>query len=220
MSLRSIFRGIWFFIERPKLAIFITGVLSVIPAAIFIFISVRYVLGNLSPVDLNSADCDFASITDYSRVSGNAYTAWGYFAIKSDGEYLYYYLIPQFDDPADPKYFDKMLVVLIEPESRSFWNNATSATKKWYTHTAPKPTTPIKVDGYAHDMSPLVKGNAIEYLKECGFSYEAAEEVLVPYTVAYDTSSAYTSFSFGGGFALVSIVCFAIWIRKGMNFRD
>ena len=65
-----------------------------------------------------------------------------------------------------------------------------------------------------------VKGNAIEYLKECGFSYEAAEEVLVPYTVAYDTSSAYTSFSFGGGFALVSIVCFAIWIRKGMNFRD
>ena len=221
MSSRTLFRGIMFAIRRPRLALFITGVVLVIPAAIFIYMGVRYVIGDLNRVDLNSPDCDLASIENYNRVSGNTYKAWGSFYIPaSDGSKIYYYIVPQFDDDSDPQYIEKVLVVKVEPEYCTIWNTVSDHTKQWFSHLAQKPITPIQIDGYAHEMSGIQYSYAMDYLQNIGFSYSNAEKVLVPYFVADNSSALYTTFTAGGVFALISIICFGIWFALGANFRD
>ena len=69
-------------------------------------------------------------------------------------------------------------------------------------------------------VSSIPEAYAMDYLQNIGFSYSNAEKVLVPYFVADNSSALYTTFTAGGVFALISLICFGIWFALGANFRD
>ncbi len=113
------------------------------------------------------------------------------------------------------------MIVKVEPEDKALLDTAKSNTMKWYTRTATKPVSPLRVDGYAHKTTGTIMNSAAECLMKNGFTQEQAWQVLVPYLVSSSNNSAkYTSFSIGGVFALISIVCMGAWVKKGANFRD
>ena len=216
--MRGIIRLIYMFIRRPKEALFVTGIFLVFPAVILIYFGVRYAIGSTVPVDLNNRNCDFAQVTDYTHVSGYVYDSWGYFTIPENKDRVFY-VIPKFNDDTNPEYIEQALVIVVEKEDAKAWNSVTTATKLWFTRTSPKTGSPIKVDKYARSMGENVKSGAIGYLQSCGFSYEGADKVLVPYILSDDSSAMYKSFGFGIMSALLSLICFGIWIAKGANFR-
>lgn len=91
---------------------------------------------------------------------------------------------------------------------------------KWYTKSSDKPVLPVYVDGYAFEMSSDLRETAVKKLTESGFSRSAADKVLVPYVLTYNTNAMYSVFTIGGAFLLASIFCFAMWIKMGMNFKE
>lgn len=218
INMRGIIRLIYMFIRRPKEALFVTGIILVFPAVILIYFGVRYAMGSVAPVDLNNRNCDFTQVTDYTHVSGYVYDAWGHFTIPENNSTCFY-IIPKFNDDTNPEYIEKVLVIAVENEDSKAWNSVTNDTKRWFTRSSPKTGTPIKVDKYARSMGENVKNGALGYLQECGFSYEGADKVLVPYLLFDDSSAMYKSFGFGILSALLSLICFGIWIAKGANFR-
>ena len=216
--MRGIFRLIYLIIRRPKEALFIGGIFFIFPAVILIYFGVRYAMGSAVPVDLNKRDRDFTQVSDYTHVSGYVYDCWGYYTIP-ENKTRNFYVIPKFNDDANPEYIEQVLVIVVDKEDAKSWNAVTSATKTWFTRSSPKTGSPIKIDRYARSMSVVVKNGAIGYLEQCGFSYEGAEKVLVPYILSEDSSAMYKTFSFGILSALLSLICFGVWIAKGANFR-
>ena len=216
--MRGIFRLIYMIIRRPKEALFVGGIFFIFPAVIFIYFGVRYAMGSIAPVDLNNRNSDFTQVTNYTHVSGYVYDCWGYFTIP-ENQSMNFYVIPKFDDETNPKYIEQVLVIPVEREDAKAWNSVTTATKTWFTRSSPKTGSPVKIDKYARSMSEIIKSGAIGYLEECGFSYEGAEKVLIPYILSDESSSLYKSFSVGIVSALLSLICFGVWIAKGANFR-
>ena len=216
--MRGIFRLIYLIIRRPKEALFVGGIFFIFPAVILIYFGVRYAMGSAVPVDLNKRDRDFTQVSDYTHVSGYVYDCWGYYTIPENTT-RNFYVIPKFNDDANPEYIEQVLVIVVDKEDAKSWNAVTSATKTWFTRSSPKTGSPIKIDRYARSMSDVVKNGAIGYLEQSGFSYEGAEKVLVPYILSEDSSAMYKTFSFGILSALLSLICFGVWIAKGANFR-
>lgn len=216
-GLRTAFRIVYLITCRPKLALFLGGITSLLLGSLGLFFGVRYVIGDFSKVDLNYPTADFNAIGDYTRVTGNTTSAWGCFY---DNNNVCYYVIPKFDDNIKPTYIEQVLVVRIESADSNAWRKLTAATQKMFSHTGIDPATPVRVDGYAHEMNYAVKDSAIAYLQSIGFTNADANKALVPYVVCYDTANKYSTLSFGGIFALLMIICFVAWIAKGMNFRE
>ena len=175
-------------------------------------------MGSTVPVDLNNRNCDFTQVNNYTHVSGYVYDCWGYYTIPENNS-MNFYVIPKFNDDANPEYIEQVLVIAVEKEDAKAWNSVTTATKLWFTRSSPKTGSPIKVDKYARSMSDIIKNGAIGYLQSCGFSYEGADKVLVPYLLSDDSTAMYKSFGFGILSALLSLICFGVWIAKGANFR-
>lgn len=216
-GLRTAFRLVYLITCRPKLALFLGGITSLLLGSLGLFFGVRYLIGDFSKVDLNYPTADFNAIGDYTRVTGNTTSAWGCFY---DSNNVCYYVIPKFDDNIKPTYIEQVLVVRIESADSNAWRKLTAATQKMFSHTGIDPATPVRVDGYAHEMNYAVKDSAIAYLQSIGFTNADANKALVPYVVCYDTANKYSTLSFGGIFALLMIICFVAWIAKGMNFRE
>ena len=216
MGLRTIFRLFYMIVRRPKQALFFGFITSLFLAIIGLFFGVQYVIGDFSKVDLNFPTADFNSIGNYTRISGSTSSAWGCFYINNEC----YYVIPKFDNNTDPTCIVQVLVVNIESQDASAWKALSASTKRRFTHTSVDPATPVRVDGYAHNMNDLLRGSSLEYLKSIGFTDADAEKLLVPYVVYYDMANKYSTLTFGGIMALISVVCLFVWIRKGMNFRD
>lgn len=209
MSPRSFFRLIRLIIERPKEALLFGFITSFILAAIGLFFGSRFVIGDFSKVDLSFPNADYNSIGDYTRISGSTYSAWGSFDVGK----ARFYVVPKFDNNSDPQYIEQALVVRLESKDSSAWYNLTSVTKKRFTHSASDPATPIHVDGYAHEMSNDLRESALQYLQSLGFSRADAEKTLVPYVVYYDMANKYSTLTFGGVCALLTIIFFFAWIR-------
>lgn len=216
MGMRGTFRLIYWIIRKPKQSAFVGFVTALLIAVAAIFFGSRYVIGDLSPVDLNYPTADFNAIADYTHITGSTYSAWGSFYINK----TCYYVIPKFDDNSDPKYIEQVLVVRIESKDSSAWKALSANTQKRFTHTSIDPATPVRMDAYAHNMNYEIHDNAIEYLKSIGFTNETAEKALIPYVVCYDSANKYSLLGMGGGAALISLICLFLWIKMGMNFRD
>lgn len=216
-GLRTTFRIIYLITCKPKTALFIGAITSLILAGFGLFFGVRYLIGDFSKVDLNFPTADFNSIGDYTRITGSTNNAWGCFY---DNNKTCYYIIPKFDDNNDPKNIVQVLVVRIESGDFNVWKNLSNSTKKRFSHVSVDLESPIHVDGYAHAMNPALYDYAIDYLQSVGFSHDDANKVLVPYVVTYDSANKYSTLTFGGIFAVLAIVCFFAWVAKGMNFRE
>ena len=216
-GLRTAFRIVYLITCRPKLALFLGGITSLLLGSLGLFFGIRYVIGDFSKVDLNYPTADFNAIGDYTRVTGNTTSAWGCFY---DNNNVCYYVIPKFDDNTEPTYIEQVLVVRIESADSNAWRKLSAATQKRFSHTGIEPATPVRVDGYAHEMNYALKDSAIAYLQSIGFTNADANKTLVPYVVYYDTANKYSTLSFGGVFALLMVICFVAWIAKGMNFRE
>ena len=209
MSSRGTFRLIYMIITRPREALLVGCITSFVLAVVGLFFGFRFVIGDFSKVDLSFPNADYNSIGDYTRISGSTYSAWGYF----DYGKARYYIVPKFDNNSDPQYIEQALVVRIEPKDSSAWYKLTSVTKKRFTHSATEPATPIHVDGYAHTMGNDLRESALQYLQSLGFSRPDAEKTLVPNVVYYDMANKYSTLTFGGVCALLTIIFFFAWIR-------
>ena len=135
--MRGIFRLIYLIIRRPKEALFIGGIFFIFPAVILIYFGVRYAMGSAVPVDLNKRDRDFTQVSDYTHVSGYVYDCWGYYTIP-ENKTRNFYVIPKFNDDANPEYIEQVLVIVVDKEDAKSWNAVTSATKTWFTRSSPK----------------------------------------------------------------------------------
>lgn len=219
--MRGIFRIIFFAFRRPKMALFMGGIIFMFFAVFLLFFGVQYVIGDLNTVDLNYPTYDLGAVKTFGHVAGYTSNAWEHFSVKSsDSGYLYYYFIPQFDNDANPKSIKKMIVIRVDSEDLKKWNALSDYTQKRFAHTISTPPEPMHVDGYAYEMNYEFREQCLQGLQKNGFSYAEAQEILVPYTIANDAKSKYSTLSGGGACVFAAIICFGIWISKGANFRD
>ena len=170
--MRGIFRIIFFAFRRPKMALFMGGIIFMFFAVFLLFFGVQYVIGDLNTVDLNYPTYDLGAVKTFGHVAGYTSNAWGHFSVKSsDSGYLYYYFIPQFDNDANPKSIKKMIVIRVDSEDSKKWNALSDYTQKRFAHTISTPPEPMHVDGYAYEMNYEFREQCLQGLQKNGFSY-------------------------------------------------